>query len=113
MSLKKRNGKWSMARLTTVAVFATSMIVAGQKTWPYVVQGVRPWAETPDKVEKISNNVDVLTKKVDMIANRLGMDTDPKPMANPYLPPRMQSEWAPTNRPTVAQVTESTNRTKL
>lgn len=115
MSLKKRNGKWSIARLTTLAVFVTSMIVAGQKTWPYVISAVRPWVETPDKVDMVNSKVDALNVKVDQIAERLGMNVQPKPPENPFLPPKLKAAWQDlvlTNA-VMAQSLESTNRTKL
>jgi len=110
----KKNGKWSVAKITAWAICLTSVIVACQQTWPYFVKAIRPWAETPDKVDMVNNKVDALNTKVDMIANRLGLDSSPKPPANPYLPPKLMGEVKSENMPLASQAsTESTNRTKL
>jgi hypothetical protein len=92
MNLKKRNGKWSTAKITTWAICVSSVIVACQQAWPYAVKAIRPWAETPDKV-------DSLNVKVDMIMERLGMNSQPKPPVNPYLPPKLIGDAKTENMP--------------
>lgn len=99
--------KKRLTKLTTVAVCITSIIIASQTSWPYFLKAVRPWAETPMKV-------DALNAKVDLIMKRLGMNEAPKPPENPYLPPRLQGAWGTNYAPAVAQGDiETTNRTKL
>lgn len=110
MPPKKRKGKWIIAWITSIAGLISAVVIALQCSWPYIVKGIRPWAETPDKV-------DALNTKMDMVMERLGMNNPPKSPENPYLPPKLKSVMSdpfPTNTPSMAQGSiETTNRTKL